>query len=86
MGVEAAGETPSLTGEFLAETNGVVEHTQAHSPMNQHHKGSIWLWVAGEVTENQQRVEQVGTVPSQTPPPHTASQRNDVGCPALVNT
>ena len=27
-----------------------------------------------------------GIVPSQTPPPHTASQRSDVGCPTLVNT
>ena len=27
-----------------------------------------------------------GTVPPQTPPPHTASQHNDGSCPALVNT
>ena len=30
VGVEAAGETPSLTGNFVGETHRVLEHTQAH--------------------------------------------------------
>ena len=54
-----AGETPSLTGESVRETHRVLEHTQTHPPRNQHQKGLIWLWVEGEVTENQQRAEQV---------------------------
>ena len=30
--VEAAGETPSLTGESVGETHRVLEHTQTHPP------------------------------------------------------
>ena len=42
VGVEAAaGETPSLTGEFTGETHKVLEHAQAHLPGNQHRKGSV---------------------------------------------
>ena len=60
MGVEAAvGETPRLTGQSVGEIHRVLEHKQTHPPRNQHQKGPIWLWVAGEVTENWQRVEQV---------------------------
>ena len=36
VGVEAAGEIPSLTGEFVGETHRVLEHTQTHPPRNQH--------------------------------------------------
>ena len=64
MGVEvAAGETPSLTGEFIGETHRVLECTQAHPPRNQHQKGPICLWVAEEVTESHQRAEQVALFP-----------------------
>ena len=42
VGVEAAaGETPSLTGEFVGETHRVLERAQAHLPGNQHQKGPI---------------------------------------------
>ena len=34
VGVEVAGETPSLTGEFVGETHRVLECTQAHLPRN----------------------------------------------------
>ena len=64
VGVEAAaGETPSLTGELLAETHIGLEHTQTHPLWNQDQKGPIRLWVAEGVTENQQRVEQVPLLP-----------------------
>ena len=64
MGVEeAVGETFSLTGEFVGETRGDLEHTQAHPPVNQHQRGLICLWVAGEVTEGQLRAEQVALFP-----------------------
>ena len=45
-----AGETPSLTGEFIGETYRVLEHTQIRPPGNQDQKGPICRWVAGEVT------------------------------------
>ena len=60
---EARGETRSLTGEFIGAAHRVLEHTQTHPPGNQHKKGPICLWVAEEVTENQQRVEQVELFP-----------------------
>ena len=37
MGVEVAGETPSLTAESTGETHRVLERTQNHP--NQHQKG-----------------------------------------------
>ena len=87
VGVEAAARgTPRLTGEFIGKTHRVLEHTQTHPPGNQHWKGTIWLWVAGEVTENWQRARASAPVTSQTPFPHTASQGSNTGCPALVNT
>ena len=52
-GVEEVGETPSLTREFVGENHRVQESTQTHPPGNQHQKGSIYLWVVGEVTESQ---------------------------------
>ena len=70
MGVEAAaGETPSLTGEVVGETHRGLERTQAHPLGNQHQRGPVCLWVAGEVTENGQRVEQVPLFPLR-PLPH----------------
>ena len=57
------GETPSFTGEFVGETHRVLECTQKHPCENQHQKGPICLWVAGEVAENQQRAEQVALFP-----------------------
>ena len=69
MGIEAERETPSLTGEFIGETYWVLEHTQTHSSRKQHQKGPICLWVAGEVTENWQRVEQEALFPL-SPLPH----------------
>ena len=69
MGVEvAAGETPSLIGEFVGETHRGLEHAQAHPLGNQHQKGPLSLWVAGEVTENWQRVEQSPLLPLRTLP------------------
>ena len=59
VGVEAAAaETPSLTGEFVGETQRGLEHTQTQQLGKQHQKSPIWLWVAGGVTENLQRAEQ----------------------------
>ena len=37
----AAGETPSLTGEFVGETHRGLECTQTHPLGNQHQKGPI---------------------------------------------
>ena len=88
LGVEAAvGETPSLTGKFVGETNSVLECTQVHQPGNQHQKGPICLWVAGEVTENWRRAEQVtlqGSA-SDTSPMYSVTRQLS-GCSALVNT
>ena len=62
-GVAAAGETPSLTGEFIGETHKVLECSNTHPPGNQYQKSSICLWVAGEVTESQPRAEQEAFFP-----------------------
>ena len=48
VGVEVAGETPSLTGEFIGKTHRVLEGTQNHPPGNQYQKGPICLWVVGK--------------------------------------
>ena len=64
VGVEAAaGETPSLTGEFVGETHRVPEGIQTHTPRNQHQKGPICLLVAGEVIEIWQRADQAALFP-----------------------
>ena len=68
MGVEAAGETPSLTGEFIGETYRGLECTQAHPPRNQHQKGPICLWVMGEVIESLPRAKQVVMFPLRSLP------------------
>ena len=44
-------------------------HKHTHPPGKQHQKGPICLWVAGEVTESWQRVEQVPFLPLR-PLPH----------------
>ena len=43
VGVVAAGETPSLTEEFLGETQKVLECIHTYTPRNQHLKGPICL-------------------------------------------
>ena len=39
----AAVETPSLTGEFIGDTQGVLECTQTYAPGNQHQQGPMCL-------------------------------------------
>ena len=55
----AAGETPSLTGEFIGKTHRVIERTQAHTLGNFCQEGPICLWVAEKVTESWPRAQQV---------------------------
>ena len=86
MRVEVAGETPSLTGEFVGGTHRVLESTQNPHTWESAQKGPVCLWVAEEVIESQLRAEQVALLPLGPLPPHTASQHSDVGCPTLVNT
>ena len=86
MGVAVVGETPSLTEESVGGTHGVLECIQTHPPGNQHQKGPICLWVADEVTESGVSTKQSSTVPSLTPPPHTAPQCSSLGCPTLAIT
>ena len=70
--VEVAGETRSLTGEFLGETHSGLDSTQNHPLGNQHQKDPICLWVVAEMTESQQRAEQTELFPLR-PLPHTQS-------------
>ena len=63
MEVVAAGEIPSLTVGFVGETHRVLECTQTHPPGNQHQKGPIYLWIAGEVTESRPRAEHAALFP-----------------------
>ena len=79
MGVAMVGETPSLKEESSGGSRGILKCTQTHQPRNQHQKGTISLWVAGEVTESRVRAKQC--CPSLTPPP----QCSKVDCPVLVN-
>ena len=80
MEVEAAGETPSLTEQFVGETHGVLERTHTNLLGSQHQKGPICLWVVEEVTESWTRAEQVTLLPL-GPLPHR--QRHSS---TLVNT
>ena len=82
MGVEVAGETPNLIGQFIGETHRVLECTQTHPPRNQHQKGPNCLWVVGKVTESQLRAEQAALFPFGLYP-HI---QHHVDCPALVHT
>ena len=68
VGVKVVGEIPSLTGEFVGETHKVLESTQNHPPRDQHQKGPICLWVAGEVTKSQSRAKQAALFPLRTLP------------------
>ena len=84
VGVEvAAGETPSLTGEFIGETHRRLECAQAIHPLgNQHQRGSVWLWVAEGVTETRQRVEQVPLLPLGPSPTYSVTAQQPVlPCP-----
>ena len=69
----AAGETPSLTGQFVEKTHRVLECMQAHPPRNQHQKDPLCLKVAGEVIESWQRAEQAALFPL-GPLPHIERQ------------
>ena len=59
LGVVMAGETPSLTGEFIGETHRVLECIQIHPLGNQHEKGPICFlhYSVKEVTESQTKAE-----------------------------
>ena len=58
MGVEAAaGETPSLTGEFIGETHRGLECAQVNPLGKQHQRDPVSLWEAEGVTEIWWRVE-----------------------------
>ena len=59
----SSGRNSQLTGEFIGETYRGLECTQTHPHVNQHQKGLICLWVAGDVTESQPRAEQVALFP-----------------------
>ena len=84
MGVEAAaGDTPSLTGEFVGETHRGLERSQAHPLGKQHQRDPIWLWVAEGVTEIQQRLEQVRLLPLGSSPMYsTTAQQPALPCPS----
>ena len=83
-----AGETPSLTGEFLGEAHKVLEGTQTHLPANQHMKGHNLL-VGSKGREGTYRKwgesQASGIVPSLTLPPQTVPQCSKAGCPTLAN-
>ena len=81
VGVAAVGETPRLTGELAGETHRVLERTQTHPPWNQHQKGPICLWVAGEVTKNWQRAEQAALFPLGLLPHSITTQQCGLPCP-----
>ena len=57
------GETASLIGEFVGETHSILETNPP--TQNQHQKGLICLWVAGEVIKSGMRAEQVALFPPQ---------------------
>ena len=82
MVVATAGETASLTREFVGETNRVQEHTQTYPPGNQHQKGPICLWVAGKVTESLWRAGQAALFPLGPSPTYSStSQPRAFPCP-----
>ena len=84
MGVVEVGETASLTVESGA--HGVLECTQAHPPRNLHLKGH-YLLVGREGSDGKHGKRKASRIaPSLTPPPDTAPQYSNMGCPILVNT
>ena len=71
MGVEAtAGETPSLTGEFVGETHRGLEHTQTHPLRKQHQKGPIWLWAVGWGSDWKSAESRASAIAPSQPLPH----------------
>ena len=62
VGVEKVGETPSLTGESVAEAHGILECTQTYLGISIC-KGTICFWEAGEVTESEARAERGALFP-----------------------
>ena len=72
-GIVAVRETPRVTGGFVGGTHRVLEHTKTHPPRNQHQKGPICLWVAGEVTESWQRAEQAALFPLGSSPTYSVT-------------
>ena len=63
VGVQAAGETPSITGEFGGETHKGLECARAHPPTWESPPEGPSLWVAKGVTEIRQRGEQAPLIP-----------------------
>ena len=84
MGIVAIGETLSLIGEYVGETHRALNTnppTRKSAPKG--HKSLVGSEGSeGEWDENRAS----GIVPSLTPPPHTAPQSSNEGCPALANT
>ena len=80
VGVEVAGETPSLTGKLVGETHGVIEHTQANPPRNQHQKGPICLGVKEEVTETHKRAGFHCFLSGPSPTYKTTAQPHELPC------
>ena len=66
------------------DPQGPIMYTN-HPPGNQHQKGPICLWVAGEVTESQPRAEQEALFPL-GPLPKFSATTQQVSCPILENT
>ena len=82
MGVEvAAGETPSLTAQFVGETHRDLEYAQAHAHGNQHQRGPNLLWVAEGVTEIWQRVEQASLLPFDPSPMYSFTRATSITLP-----
>ena len=72
VGIVAAEETPSLTGEFVGETHRLRKCTQTHPLANPHLKGHKPL-VGSEGSDRKwDKSEASSIVPSLTPPSQTA--------------
>ena len=72
-----AGKIPRLIGE----THRALEHTQDHSPRNQHQKVPICLWVVAEVTESWQRAEQGALFPLRPLPQYSVTVQGGLPWP-----
>ena len=80
MGVEAVGETPSLTGEVVGETHGGLEHAQAHPTWEAAQEGPNLI--VGSGVKDQNPVESgVGALAPSRPLPHIQCQRNGLPHP-----
>ena len=82
MGVEAAaGETPSLTGEFFGETHRGLEHAQAHLGITT--RGPNLIVDSGGSDEIWWRVEQAPLLPLGPSPTYSiTAQRPALPYPA----